>query len=162
MFRLFSSSLPSSSILHHKCHDQDSDTSNTISAIPNHPTQNPHVPEGRYKAVVHDVTVVTYGRRDKHDEDFIIRLIFYLPFEDLYLVSDIDLPKINRKVPFRRFQEFAAVLGLNPWWLMKHPDCAKGRHLRIHVKPIDAQVSRAGRCYSEVHAFERVPENDKQ
>ena len=83
MFRLFSSSLSSSTLLH-QCHDQDSDTSNTISTIPDHPTQNPHVPEGRYEAIVHDVKVVAYGQRDNHNEDIIIQLFFFLPFPETF------------------------------------------------------------------------------
>ena len=128
--------------------------------MPRHPAQNPHVPEGRYEAIVHAVKVWTYGKRDNHDEDLLVRIVLFLPDGNRFIVSDIDLPKIDRKVSFQRLQQFAKALGLNPMSILKDPNLANGRQLRVHIKPIDAQVSRAGRWYSDVHAFERCPEDE--
>ena len=155
MFRLFSSSLPSTL----RRSDYGGDTSSLGSIIPRHPTQNPHVPEGRYEAVVHDVRVWAYGNRDNHDEDLLVRIVLYLPDGNRYLVSDIDLPKLDREKPFQRLEQFAAVVGLNPWWILKAPALATGRRLRVQIKPIDAQVSEVGRWYSDVETFERYPED---
>ena len=110
MLHLFSSSLPST----RRRSDYGGDASSADSVIPRHPTQNPHVPEGRYEAVVHDVRVWAYGNRDNHDEDLLVRIVLYIPDGNRYIVSDIDLPKLDRKVPFERLQQFADVLGLDP------------------------------------------------
>ncbi len=156
MFRLFSSNLPTA----RRRNDLRSDAPGTVSIIPRHPTLNPHVPEGRYEAIVHDVQVWAYGNRDNHNEDLLIRIVLFLPDGDRYIVSDIDLPKIDWKVPFERLKQFAAVLGLNSRWILEDPGVATGRRLRVQIKPIDAQVSQAGRWYSDVHAFERCPDDE--
>lgn len=128
--------------------------------MPRIPTQNPHIPEGRYEAVVHDVKVWAYGKRDSHDEDLLVRIVLFLPDGNRFIVSDIDLPKLDRKIPFERLRQFAAVLGLNPWSILKNPTLATGHRLRVHIKPVDAQMSRVGRWYSDVHAFERCSEDE--
>ena len=156
MLRLFSSNLRSTL----QCRAHAADAPGAASLMPRHPTQNPHVPEGRYEAIVHDVKVSAYGRRDNHDEDVIVRIVFFLPDGNRYMVSDIDLPKIDRKVPFQRLQEFATVLRLDPLSILETPELASGRRLRVYVKPVDAQMSGAGRWYSDVDAFERLNEDE--
>jgi hypothetical protein len=115
------------------------------------------VPDGLYEAVVHHVHVHNYGR---HDEDLLVRIILHLPDGDRYLVTDIDLPKLDRKLPFKRLLQFAVVLGLDPRSILETPELALGRRLRVYIKPVDAQMSGAGRWYSDVDEFELLPKHE--
>ena len=76
------------------------------------------------------------------------------------IVVDINLPKLDRKLPFERLQQFAVVVGLDPWSILKKPELISGRRLRVYLKPVDSQMSGAGRWYSDIDAFERLPEDE--
>lgn len=102
--------------------------------IPRHPHENPHVPEGRYDAIVHDVRVVRYG----HDrKNVLVKITLHLPDGNRYLITHIDLPQDNLKMPLQRLASFCAVIGCQANDILNNPFQARGQTLRVYIRPVD-------------------------
>jgi len=128
-----------------------------VKAIPKHPTENPHVPKGRYTARVHDMEVRHYG---KDEDNLMIRIVLHLEVEDHYLATHIYLPKNDYQRSLRRYHYFCSAVNSFPESILEAPSWMRGLRLEVWIEPIDAQVSGMGRWYSDVMSFEPLEHNE--
>ncbi len=90
---------------------------------------NPSLPDGQYDALIRDIRL----RRSSRETQ--ILLLFYLPDQQMHLVTRLREPKTSyNQQDHRRLMEFCSAINVDMRHLLNTPAKAKGRRLRVRTK----------------------------
>ncbi len=116
--------------------------------IPSHASENPRLADGIYAAMIERVIEDTYG-----DDQPLVQVVFWLPDEEVHLVTNFYFPTGNSWKVQRRFWVLCQIVGLEPSDLVYEPDLFEGRRLRLMTCRVDPMESNVAWWYSDVNRF---------
>ena len=117
-------------------------------SIPLNTEGNPSLPDGQYDAVVRDIRL----RRSSQETQ--ILLLFYLPDQQMHLVTSLRVPRrcFNGQ-DHRRLMDFCSALNVDIRHLLNTPAKAKDRRLRVRTKRSCHDVDGTTRWHSDIVGF---------
>ena len=96
---------------------------------PRHIDENPSLPDGLYDVLIHDI------RLQRSSRDTQISALFYLPEQQMYLVTHFRAPKRSfNGQDHRRLVDFCAAVNIDIRHLLNTPGQVKGCRLRVRTK----------------------------
>jgi len=117
-------------------------------SIPRQLEENPALQDGQYDAVIRDIHLQRSSR------DTQILLLFYLPEQQMHLVTRLRAPKrsYNRQ-DYRRLVDFCAAINVDMRHLFNTPAKVKGSRLRIKTKRSYYDADGTTHWYSDIVGF---------
>ena len=117
-------------------------------SIPRHIEDNSSLPDGQYDALIRDIRL----RRSSRETQ--ILLLFYLPDQQMHLVTSLRAPKrsYNRQDQ-RRLMSFCAAINVDIRQFLNTPAKVKGSRLRIKTKRSYYDADGTTHWYSDVVGF---------
>jgi len=118
--------------------------------IPQHPSENPVLDDGMYKAVIRSVSINEYRRGTRR----YVRIVLWLPKEELHLVTNVYLRYgLGPRGSELRLLRFCRAVGLWPIDINERPQEFGGRQLGVTLSQTTPEQSGMPRRYSDVLRF---------
>ena len=117
-------------------------------SIPRRIEYNPSLQDGQYDALIHDIRLLRSSR------DTQILLLFYLPDQQMHLVTRLRAPKrcFNGQ-DHRRLMDFCAAVNVDIRHLLNTPAKLKGRRLRVRTKRSYYDADGTTHWFSDIVGF---------
>ncbi len=117
-------------------------------SIPRRIEENPPLQDGQYDALIRDIRL----RRSSRETQ--IFMLFYLPDQQMHLVTNLRIPKrsYNRQ-DYRRLMDFCSAINVDVRRLLNTPAKVRGRRLRVRTKRSYYDSDGTTDWYSDIVAF---------
>lgn len=117
-------------------------------SIPRRIEENQSLPDGQYDALIRDIRL----RRSSHDTQ--ILLLFYLPEQQMHLVTSLRIPERSYNgQDHRRLVEFCSAINVDIRHVLNTPAKVKSRRLRVKTKRSYYDADGTTHWYSDIVAF---------
>ena len=109
---------------------------------------NPSLPDGQYDAVIRDIRL----QRSSHDTQ--ILLLFYLPDQQLHLITRLQASKRSYNGQDHRWlMDFCSAIKVDIRHLLNTPAKVKSRRLRVRTKRSYYDADGITHWYSDIVGF---------
>ena len=118
--------------------------------------ENPPLPDGQYDALIRDISL----RRSSRETQ--ILLLFYLPDQQMHLVTSLRAPKRSYNGQDHRWlMDFCSAIHVAIRHLLSTPGRVKGRRLRVKTKRSYYDSDGTTHWYSDVVGFMPVATDEQ-
>lgn len=119
-----------------------------LKLVPQHPSDNPSLPDGVYDATIKQIVHGEYGS-DGH----FVRFLFWLPDQGKCLVTNFYFPNGQSIKTQQRLWNLCSMVGLELVDVLEEPKRFEDRRLKIKTRKVEPTDSHSSRSYSDVALF---------
>ncbi len=125
--------------------------------IPAHPSENAKVLSGVHEAVVEHVI-----QSEKRNGDPYVRIVLWLPTQEVHLVTNVYFPKGRALRSQQRLWIFCQILGLEMFDIVEQPELFEIKKLQVQTYQVDTKHSNVCWKYTDVKRFlPALPQGDE-